>query len=129
MIFSIVFLFLGFIVHILVTGLSVLNYSFPVQFVQSLAVVFNIIGFLGQFLPFIATIVAIIGLLVPAYVVRYVFQLFLFAFAFIPFIGKQVNYPSLGSMSYGSGKLRINRSQRMPQTHEKRKIKSIVFDD
>lgn len=107
MIFAIFITIGGFIVQMIVALLNTLGWQFPTQIISAFATLKTILSILYGFLPFIGTIIAIFLILIPAHIVRYIFNIILWLWSMIPWIGKTTAYPSMKPLD-----LRSNSSGR-----------------
>jgi hypothetical protein len=120
----------GIVVAMFVSFLSVLSWSFPGWFVDSIHVFVDLLVRMEPFLPVVADILLLVVIVVPAHIIRYMLELALWVFSIIPVVGKVVGLPkhqyftSARSESYldDSGK----EHMRITKTREKSTMRTWV---
>lgn len=98
MIFSFVLIILSVLIQLFAGLLGVLGWSFPAPIISAIQVFFNVLHVFSSFLPFIGDIVAIFLVLVPVYVIRYVFAIILWLWSLVPFIGSHTSIPTIPAL-------------------------------
>jgi len=102
MIFAILISLGGFIISLFTSVLSFLNWNFPPQIFEALQTAGGIVGILWSILPFMSAIVAIMIILVPAHVIRYIFSVLLWLWSLVPWIGTKTELPQMASLDLRS---------------------------
>lgn len=130
MIISFLLLILGAIIQFFVYVLAQINWQFPPEILSAMGTVLDLVHILGQFLPFIADLIAIALILVPAHVIRYIFSLLLWLWSLVPWIGTRTEYPSMKPLDLQKRNMSSNTLDlRNGRVNTKRTMRDVKWPD
>jgi len=93
MIFTPILLLGGAIMQLFSYILATLQWNFPGSIINAINVFLTVLSYFAPFLPFIGTIIAIAIIVVPAHVLRYAFNIILWLWSLVPWIGTRTSIP------------------------------------
>jgi hypothetical protein len=93
MIFVLLLSILGVVIDTFAFLLGGLGWNFPTPIANAIVVFLGVLHTFAPFLPFIPVIIVIALILVPAHVIRYIFEIMLWLWSLVPWIGTRTTVP------------------------------------